>query len=172
MDQETPNPGGPGQAGETRTADGGGQADGPRLAGLDFGALPRHMGIKITEMSAERVAGTMPVAGNTQAYGVLHGGASCVLAETLGSVGAALHAGRGHVVVGIEINATHHRTASRGDLTGVATLVHGGRTLASYEIVIFDDEGRRVCTCRLTCLIRDHVPAPSNGNAGGTGIQR
>src|SRR5579875_1388366 len=106
----------------------------------------------------------MPVAGNTQPYGLLHGGASCVLAETLGSLGAALHAGEGRAVVGIEMSATHHRAARDGEVTGVATLVHGGRTLASYQIVITDDEGRRVCTSRLTCLIRDHPPGREDGS--------
>jgi 1,4-dihydroxy-2-naphthoyl-CoA hydrolase len=100
----------------------------------------------------------MPVAGNIQPYGLLHGGASCVLAETAGSLAAALHAGPGHAVVGIEISATHHRGAREGDVTAVATLAHGGRTVATYDIVISDATGRRVCTSRLTCLIRDQVP--------------
>ena len=100
----------------------------------------------------------MPVEGNTQPYGLLHGGASCVLAETLGSTGAALHAGRDRFTVGIEINATHHRAAAAGQVTGVATQVHAGRTLATYDIVITDDQGRRVCTARLSCLLRDAVP--------------
>src|SRR5580658_8128660 len=86
--------------------------------------LPGRMGIKIVEASPERVVGTMPVAGNTQPYGVLHGGASCVLAETLGSLGAALHAGPDRYTVGIEISATHHRGAAQGEVTGVATLLH------------------------------------------------
>lgn len=120
--------------------------------------LPGRMGIKIIEASARRVVGTMPVEGNTQPYGLLHGGASCVLAETLGSLGAALHGGQDRVTVGIEINATHHRGATHGEVTGVATLLHGGRTLTTYEIVITDELGRRVCTCRLTCLLRDTVP--------------
>jgi 1,4-dihydroxy-2-naphthoyl-CoA hydrolase len=120
--------------------------------------LAARMGIRITEASAERVVGTMPVEGNTQPYGVLHGGASCVLAETLGSTGAALHAGREKFTVGIEINATHHRSATAGLLTGVATKLHAGRTLATYDIVISDDGGRRVCTARLSCLFRDAVP--------------
>src|ERR1700726_1133317 len=125
--------------------------------------LADRMGITILEASAERVVGTMPVAGNIQPYGLLHGGASCVLAETIGSLGAALHAGPGRIVVGIEINATHHRGAREGDVTAVATLAHGGRTLATYDIVITDPDGHRVCTSRLTCLIRDQVPG-SNGN--------
>jgi 1,4-dihydroxy-2-naphthoyl-CoA hydrolase len=120
--------------------------------------LAERMGIKITEASPERVVGTMPVAGNTQPYGLLHGGASCVLAETLGSVGSALHAGPGKFTVGIEINATHHRAAVAGYVTGVATRVHGGRTLATFDIVITDDHDRRVCTARLSCLLRDAIP--------------
>ena len=122
------------------------------------GALGERMGIQILEASADRVVGTMPVEGNTQPYGLLHGGASCVLAETLGSVGSALHAGPDRFTVGIEINATHHRAAAAGYVTGVATQIHGGRTLATYDIVISDAAGRRVCTSRLTCLIRDQVP--------------
>ncbi len=116
------------------------------------------MGIIVTAASAERVTGTMPVDGNIQPYGLLHGGASCVLAESLGSVGAALQAGRGRFAVGIEISATHHRAVAAGIVTGVATRVHGGRTSATYEIAISDDRGRRVCSARLTCLLRDQVP--------------
>ncbi|MEU7691195.1 PaaI family thioesterase [Microbispora hainanensis] len=117
--------------------------------------LHRRMGLAILEASAERVVGRMPVKGNTQPYGLLHGGASCVLAETLGSTGAALHAGPGRIAVGIEINATHHRSATSGHVTAVATRVHGGRTLATYVIEITDDEGRAVCTARLTCMLKD-----------------
>jgi 1,4-dihydroxy-2-naphthoyl-CoA hydrolase len=133
------------------------------------GTLVSRMGIKILEASASRVVGTMPVTGNTQPYGLLHGGASCVLAETLGSLGSALHAGPDRVTVGIEINATHHRGAAPGgEVTGVATLLHGGLTLTSYEIVISDELGRRVCTSRLSCLLRDAVP----GRAGPAGPRR
>lgn len=117
--------------------------------------LVERMGIEITEATPERVVGTMPVEGNSQPYGLLHGGASCVLAETLGSVGAAMHAGRERIAVGIEINATHHRSATSGLVTGVATRLHGGRTLATYDIEIVDDRGRKVCTARLTCMLRD-----------------
>jgi uncharacterized protein (TIGR00369 family) len=127
-------------------------------------SLAARMGIRITEASADRVVGTMPVDGNTQPYGVLHGGASCVLAETLGSTGAALHAGREKFTVGIEISASHHRSATAGHLTGVATKLHAGRTLATYEIVITDEDGRRVCTARLSCLYRDALPG--RGAAG------
>jgi 1,4-dihydroxy-2-naphthoyl-CoA hydrolase len=123
--------------------------------------LPGRMGVKIVEASAQRVVGTMPVEGNTQPYGILHGGASCVLAETLGSLGSALQAGPGRYTVGIEINATHHRAARAGLVTGVATLVHGGRTMSTFDIVITDEDGKRVCTARLSCLHRDSVPGES-----------
>ena len=117
------------------------------------GALNERMGIELVEASAERVVGTMPVEGNTQPYGLLHGGASVVLAETLGSVGAALHAGEDKQAVGIDINATHHRAATSGTVTGVATPLHRGRTMASYAVVISDEDGKRVCTSRLTCTL-------------------
>ena len=120
-----------------------------------YGDLAARMGIEIIEAAAERVVGRMPVAGNTQPYGLLHGGASCVLAETLGSTGASLHAGPERQAFGIEISATHHRSATEGFVTGVATRLHGGRTLAAYEIVITDGQDRRVCTSRLTCMLRD-----------------
>ncbi|NUW34375.1 hotdog fold thioesterase [Nonomuraea sp. SMC257] len=119
------------------------------------GTLPERMGIEFVEAGAERVVARMPVEGNTQPYGLLHGGASAVLAETLGSVGAAIHAGPERIAVGIELNATHHRSATSGHVTGVATRLHGGRTLATYHIEITDDQGRLVCTSRLTCILRD-----------------
>jgi 1,4-dihydroxy-2-naphthoyl-CoA hydrolase len=121
------------------------------------GTLPARMGIKILSASPARVVATMPVEGNTQPHGLLHGGASCVLAETVGSLGAFLHAGAGQMVLGIEISATHHRGVRDGEVTAVATLAHGGRTLATYDIAVTDAGGHRVCTARLTCLIRDRV---------------
>jgi 1,4-dihydroxy-2-naphthoyl-CoA hydrolase len=121
----------------------------------DFGGLPKSMGIEIIEASAQRVVARMPVEGNTQPYGILHGGASCVLAETAGSIASALHAGPDRITMGIEINASHHRSASEGHVTAVATRLHGGRTLTSYEIVITDDRDRRICTARLTCTVRE-----------------
>jgi len=123
--------------------------------------LAGRMGIRILEASKDRVVGTMPVEGNTQPYGLLHGGASCVLAESLGSLGSALQAGPDRYTVGIEINATHHRSARAGLVTGVATLAHGGRTMSTFDIVISDEDGRRICTARLSCLHRDSVPGES-----------
>jgi uncharacterized protein (TIGR00369 family) len=121
---------------------------------VSAGSLNERMGIQLTEASAERVVGTMPVEGNTQPYGVLHGGASCALAETLGSVASALHAGPDMLVLGIEINASHHRSVQSGTVTGVATPLHRGRTMATYEVAITDEQQRRVCTARISCAIR------------------
>jgi uncharacterized protein (TIGR00369 family) len=129
-----------------------------QISALTTSALTTRMGIELTEITAERVVATMPVAGNTQPYGLLHGGASVVLAETLGSVGAAVHAGPGRIAVGIEINATHHRAATSGIVTGVATPVHVGQTLATFEVIVTDGDARRICTSRITCLLRDRPP--------------
>jgi uncharacterized protein (TIGR00369 family) len=120
------------------------------------GALGERMGLVIVSADPERVVGTMPVEGNTQPFGLLHGGASCVLAESLGSVGATLHAQRlfGGYAVGVDISATHHRSARTGTVTGVATALHLGGQVASYEIAITNDAGERVCTARLTCVLR------------------
>lgn len=121
-------------------------------------SLMNRMGIEILEGTPERVVGRMPVEGNTQPYGLLHGGASVVLAETLGSIGSALQAGPDRVAVGLDINATHHRAAREGWVTGTATALSLGNTLACYEVVITDEQDRRVCTCRITCLLRAAAP--------------
>ncbi|WP_329133246.1 PaaI family thioesterase [Streptomyces sp. NBC_00670] len=128
------------------------------VALFSAGHLGTRMGVQITEASAERVVGTMPVEGNTQPYGLLHGGASAVLAETLGSVGAMLHGGSKKLAVGVDLNCTHHRGARSGLVTGVATPLHRGRSTATYDVVISDEEGRRVCSARLTCMLRDVTP--------------
>ncbi|MER5385032.1 hotdog fold thioesterase [Streptomyces sp. NPDC006465] len=119
------------------------------------GHLGNRMGVQIVEASADRVVGTMPVEGNTQPYGLLHGGASAVLAETIGSVGAMLHGGITKIAVGVDLNCTHHRGVRSGLVTGVATPVHRGRTSATYEIAITDEDGKRVCSARLTCILKD-----------------
>ncbi|MEU5420482.1 PaaI family thioesterase [Streptomyces sp. NPDC001407] len=118
------------------------------------GHLGNRMGLQVREASPDRVVGTLPVEGNTQPYGLLHGGASAVLAETLGSVGAMLHGGPDKIAVGVDLNCTHHRGVRSGLITAIATPVHRGRTTATYEIVITDDQDKRVCTARLTCVLR------------------
>jgi len=117
------------------------------------GALDKKMGIEILEASPERLVGRMPVEGNTQPFGLLHGGANVVLAESLGSVGTHLHAGPSRRIVGVDINATHHKPATSGFVTGVATAVSLGKTLCVYEIVITNDAGQRTCSARITCMI-------------------
>ncbi len=113
--------------------------------------LTSKLGIKITEMTPERVTGTMPVEGNVQPYGLLHGGASASLAETLGSIHAGSLAPVGKIAVGTELSCSHHRSARSGTVTAVSTPAHVGRSMASFEIVIADDRGKRICTARLSC---------------------
>jgi len=135
-----------------------------RMTGMEWatqrgmGALAQKMGIEFTEFSVERSVGTMPVEGNTQPVGLLHGGAYVVLGESLGSMAANLHAGPGRLAVGVDINATHTRSATSGVVTGVCTPIHLGRSMTVHEIVVSDDRGRRCSTIRITNMIKD-MPA-------------
>lgn len=126
-----------------------------RLAARGMGELADKMGMVITEMSADRAVGSIPVEGNRQPVGLLHGGAYVVLAESLGSMAANVHAGEGRYAVGIELNASHTRSATSGTVTGVCTAIHLGNTLTTHEIVLTDDQGRRCSTVRITNLIRE-----------------
>lgn len=119
----------------------------------NIGALNTKMGFELLTLTPELVVGRMPVAGNTQPYGLWHGGASCVLAETLASLGSFMHAQPERISVGVDINATHHRAVTSGWVTGVATALRLGSSVASYEIVLTDDAERRVCTARVTCQL-------------------
>ena len=109
-----------------------------------MGALAEKMGMEFLEFSLERCVATMPVEGNTQPVGLMHGGAYVVLGESLGSMAANLHAGPGRLAVGVDINATHTRSATSGVVTGVCTPVHLGRSITVHEIVVTDDQGRRL----------------------------
>jgi 1,4-dihydroxy-2-naphthoyl-CoA hydrolase len=120
---------------------------------MDVGALCRKMGIELVEARPGRVVATMPVEGNTQPFGLLHGGASAVLAESVGSVAAWLHGGPESTPVGLDLSCTYHRAARTGTVTAVATPLTEGRTVASYDIRITDEQGRPVTTARLTCLV-------------------
>lgn len=120
------------------------------LAGKQLAA---RMGIEITSWDPERLVGTMPVEGNQQPFGWLHGGANAVLAETLGSVAASLHAAPKGAVAGLELSCTHHRPARAGLVTGVCTPLHQGTRVATYEIAISDEQGNLTCSARLTCMI-------------------
>ncbi len=120
-----------------------------------MGALAEKMEIEFTEFSVERSVATMPVAGNTQPVGLLHGGAYVVLGESLGSMAANLYAGPDRLAVGIDINATHTRSATSGIVTGVCTPIHLGRSMTVHEIAVSDEQGRRCSTIRITNLIKD-----------------
>ncbi|HCJ48256.1 MAG TPA: thioesterase [Microbacterium sp.] len=126
--------------------------------GRGMGALAEKMGIEWVEFTADRAVARMPVEGNTQPVGLLHGGAYVVLGESLGSMHANFHAGPGRLAVGIDINATHTRSATEGWVTGVCTPIHLGRSLTVHEIVVTDDAGRRCSTVRITNMVRD-LPA-------------
>ncbi|MEO9104375.1 MAG: hotdog fold thioesterase [Terrimesophilobacter sp.] len=119
------------------------------------GDLTRKLGIEFLELSAEYSVATMPVEGNTQVVGILHGGAHVVLGESLGSISSAIHAGPGRVALGIEINATHSLSISSGIVTATCTALSLGRTLATHEIVVRDDQGRRLSTVRMTNFLKD-----------------
>lgn len=125
------------------------------LHNLDF-PLDRKMGFEMHELTAERVVGSLPVEGNTQPFGVLHGGASAVLVETLASMGAIAHGyPQNKAAVGVDLNITHIRSARSGRVTGVATALHLGRRTAVYQVEITDDQGRRTAVGRLTCQMID-----------------
>ena len=126
-----------------------------RLVATAGGELTIKMGVKYLELSAEHSVATMPVEGNRQVVGILHGGAHVVLGESLGSISSAIHAGPGRVAMGIEINASHSRSISTGVVTATCDALSLGRTLATHEIVIRDEEGRRLSTVRITNILRD-----------------
>lgn len=134
------------------------------LPGLEWalargmGALAERMGLEFIEFSVERSVATMPVKGNTQPVGLMHGGAYVVLGESLGSMAANLWAGPGRLAVGVDINATHTGSAVDGIVIGVCTPIHLGRSLTVHEIAIDDEKGRRCSTVRITNMIRD-LPA-------------
>lgn len=123
--------------------------------GRGLGELALKMGIEILEMSPEHAVATMPVAGNTQPLGIMHGGAFVVLGETLGSFAATAWAGPGRVAVGMEINASHTRPGVSGLVRGEATAIHLGRNTAVHEIAITNEEGKRLSTIRMTNFIMD-----------------
>lgn len=120
--------------------------------------LTRRMGIELLKLTLDEVVATMAVAGNRQPFGLLHGGASAVLAETLGSMLSTLHALPERFPVGLELACTHHRSVTEGHVTGTARPIHVGRSTSTTEIVIVDEQGRRTCTAKLTCLHRDTQP--------------
>ena len=123
--------------------------------GLDDRGLPSILGIKILELTDDRVVATMPVNARTrQPFGILHGGASVALAETVASMGATGRIDRdAFMAVGQEINANHLRAKADGVVTATATPVHVGRSSQVWSIEIRDEEGRMICVSRCTMAI-------------------
>ncbi|MCE0845029.1 proofreading thioesterase EntH [Buttiauxella sp. A2-C1_F] len=118
------------------------------------GTMVEHLGIVYTRMDDESLEAEMPVDHRTQQpFGLLHGGASVVLAETLGSMAGFLTTSEGQCVVGTEINASHHRAVASGTVRGVCKPLHLGRSSQVWEIAIFDGRGKRCCTGRLTTAV-------------------
>lgn len=122
---------------------------------LGINTMLEHLGIEITEIGSDFLCGTMPVDHRThQPMGLLHGGASAVLIESLGSIGSSLMVDlKTQSIVGIEINANHLRGVRSGTVTGRAQLVHGGRTTHVWQVNITDENDKLVCTGRLTVLV-------------------
>lgn len=119
-----------------------------------LGELDEKMGVKVLEQSVERVVATMPVEGNRQSFGLLHGGASLAVGEAVGSWAAVIHASTlGKTAVGVDVSATHHKSARNGTVTITATPIHLGGTLATHEVLITNDDGERLCTLRITNLL-------------------
>lgn len=136
------------------------------LAERGIGALAEKMGIKLLELSAERAVATMPVEGNTQPLGVLHGGAHVVLGESLGSFAANVWAHPDRVAVGIEVNASHSRSVTGGLVTATCTALNLGKSLTVHEIVVADEQGRRLSTVRITNFLREKTSRLSFRPAG------
>lgn len=122
------------------------------------GQMDDKLGLVITDWNPKRLVATMPVEGNIQPMGLLHGGASAAMAETLGSMGAAVNSPEGTASVGVQLQVTHHRAARKGVVTGVATPLHIGRTLKTFQIEITDEDGNRICTAQLTAITLPKPP--------------
>lgn len=123
---------------------------------IELGELDRKMGVEIIEESPEKVVARMPIDGNRQSLGLLHGGAMAAIGEAAGSWAAVKHASTmGKVAVGVDVNATHHASGRDGCVTATATAIRLGRTMTSHEVLITDDDGRRLCTVRITNAVID-----------------
>jgi len=119
-----------------------------------LGGLAERMGMRVLRFDRKCAIATMPVEGNTQPFGLMHGGAYVVLAESLGSMHANMLAPEGMMAVGVDINATHTASAIQGTVTGECRPLHIGKTLAVHEIVVTSEEGRRCSTIRITNFFR------------------
>jgi 1,4-dihydroxy-2-naphthoyl-CoA hydrolase len=124
-----------------------------------LGTLIHAIGLEFLESGPDRVVARIPVKGNTQPYGVLHGGATAALCETVASFGTALAAGPRKRVMGIELNVNHIRAVREGHVTATGAALHVGKTTAVWDMKVQDDEGRLVAVSRLTLAIRDAPPS-------------
>ena len=127
----------------------------PLPAHVSPGALMERMGLEWVELGPGKVVASIPVAGNTQPYGILHGGATAALCETIASLGTAMAAGPDRVVMGIELNINHLRSVTEGRVTATGVPLHVGRTTAVWTMEVRDDEERLVAVGRLTLAIRE-----------------
>ena len=128
---------------------------------ITLGELDEKMGVKILEESVQRVVATMPVEGNRQSFGLLHGGASLAVGEAVGSWAAVIHASTlGKTAVGVDVSATHHRSAREGQITITATPIHLGGTLTTHEVIITNEAGQRLCSMRITNLLMNRKKEP------------
>lgn len=124
------------------------------------GELDERMGVEILEQSVDRVVLRLPVEGNRQSFGRLHGGASLAVGEAAGSWAANIHASRfGKSAVGVNVAATHHKGATEGMVTVTATPISLGRSLTTHQVVMEHESGVRLCTMQITNMILD-VPIP------------
>lgn len=129
------------------------------LTDIHRGTAPEHLGMEFLEVGDDFIRGRVPVDTRTrQPYGILHGGVSVVLAETLGSCGAAYAAPAGHRAVGLDINANHLRSTSSGWVTGIARPVHVGRSTQVWQIDLSDEQGRLTCVSRITMAVLADKP--------------
>lgn len=118
------------------------------------GTMCEHVGMRITEIGEDFIKATMPVDARTQQHmGIIHGGASVVLAETIGSIGSGLCCPEGHYIVGLDINANHVRAGRPPEVTGIARPLHIGSTTMVWDIRIHDSTAKLVCIARLTCAV-------------------
>lgn len=132
----------------------------PRLVEIltrtNGGELTTKMGVEWLELSAEHSVARMPVEGNRQVVGILHGGAYVVLGEGLGSISSAIHAGPGRVAMGIDVNATHTGAISEGWVVGTCDAIALSKSLATHEIIVREEStGRRLSTVRITNILKD-----------------
>lgn len=126
------------------------------LESIGQGELGTRMGLEFTKLSAEHSSARMPAEGNRQPLGLVHGGAYCVLGESLGSIAAAMHAATlDKYAVGVDINATHTRSIREGWVYAECNALHLGRSMCVHEIVCTDENGKRLSTIRITNFLKD-----------------